>query len=355
MKKNLFLTAIIATIGFYSCNKSGESIRKTVQDTITAKINADVLTAGIKVAYGTNVVDSVFPAASMDASAPVLDTPFTKVYQVFKGGYLTVYPHNLSGNVAGYYVQIVGAKSYFKVDYTKAIGLRRAAANGKNGARGYGDGFIDSAIVLKMPASIDSGIFYIKYAAYDTLNNVSNADTSLVIVLQEGSEVVNDSLIGTWRHMYTSCYSDGKYQCIWSLDTGYMLMSYYDCVDGLLVKNISATDVVIPHQIAHFDDRITFDKFGMTINYIGSYKILNLQASSCSNYIYDYQSNDTFVRKGTISYDAATRKLTQIYPSADHVGFGYSTYSLLELADSSFTIVLPSSATFKSVYKYIKQ
>jgi hypothetical protein len=351
MKKILLLTAIIATVGLYSCNKNGENIRKPIQDTIaaSAKVNADVLTAGIKVAYGTNIADSVFPAASTTPSAPVLDTPFTKIYQVYKGGYLTIYPHNLSGNVAGYYVQIVGAKSYFKVDYTKANGLRRA------NARGHGDGFIDSAIVFKMPASIVGDTFYIKYAAYDTLNNVSHADTATVVVIQQGTDVVSDSLMGIWRHTYTSCYSDGKYQCVWSLDTGYVESYYYECVNGLLVQNVSATAVVIPHQIAHFEDRITFDKFGMTINYIASYKMLNLQTSSCSNYVYDYQGNDTIVRKGTISYDAATRKLTQIYPSADHVGFGYSTYTVLELTDSSFTILLPSSAAFSSVYKYIKE
>jgi uncharacterized protein YqkB len=346
MKKFLFLTAIIATIGFYSCNKNVESVREIVTDTTSAKINADVLTAGIKVAYGTNIADSVFPAPSKGTSAPVLDTPFAKIYQVFKGGYLTIYPHNLSGNVAGYYVQIVGAKSYFKVDYTKAVGLRKA--KNKNSARGYGDGFIDSAIVIKMPAAIDVDSFYIKYAAYDTLNHVSNADTALVIIQQEGSDVMNDSLMGTWRHLYTKCTSE---LCIWSADTGYMTSYLYECKNGLLVQNNSQIATWIPREVAHFDERFTFDQYGMTINYNSYYKVLNLKTSSCSDYVYDYRSSDTTVQKGTTSYDATSRKLTLIYSSTDQVGFTYSTYTLLELADSSFTILSSSS----TAYKFIKQ
>ncbi|PSL26424.1 hypothetical protein [Chitinophaga ginsengisoli] len=350
MKKYLLLSTIVAFIGFYSCTKNGDNVKRSSPDSL-ARINPDVLTAGIKVAYGTNIVNAVFPTTSNLSSAPVLDTPFTKIYGVFKGGYLTIIPHNLSGNVAGYYVQIAGAASYFKVDYTKASGFRRAGVDDRNTARGLGTGFIDSAIVIKLPASIESGTFHLIYAAYDTLNHVSNVTTVQVIVLDGENNAVNDSLVGTWRYLYGSCNPDEKLPCSWSPDTGYRVSYYYECVNGLLVHNNTSTAMAIPYEVGHFDDRITFRKDGFTADYKEYVKVLNVENSTCSNYVYDYENsdNDTTLTIGALSFDAASRKLTLIFKSHSSVGLTYKTFTLAELTDSSFTFLYGSRAL-----KYIR-
>src|SRR6186713_2870048 len=109
MKKILFFGALVGTVTFYACKK-GETITvtNTVHDTTTntikvfasGKINGDSLSSDINVAYGARISDSTFPAASTDASAPVLDTTYSRTYTVIPSRYLTVYPPNVAGYVA---------------------------------------------------------------------------------------------------------------------------------------------------------------------------------------------------------------------------------------------------------------
>ncbi|GAA3931412.1 hypothetical protein GO495_15740 [Chitinophaga oryziterrae] len=388
MKKIILFGALAGVVGFYACKKDDKTVTvtNTVHDTTvvnifaSGKVNADVLTAGLKVAYATPVADSVLPAASTNASAPVLDTTYNRVYNVVKSRYLTIYPPNVAGYVAGYYVQIVGAKSYFKVDYTQANGLRKAARQARlasvskaagdaristknlSGTRGTGDGYIDSTIVFKLPASINGDTFYVKYAAYDTLNRVSRSITSMVIILPEGSDALTDSLTGTWRYNAYKEYSNGQFTSDWQIDTGNVSSyQYYNCNKGMLIAADVETMYYLPYNTYSFTWQYTLGKYNMTQQRRYLYKYLDLNNSSCSNYIYLVNYDYNGLNTGGFSYDRSSKKLTLVYDdngTASNVNLSYDTYYLSEINDS--TLILSGTGesgddNYKELYKFIKQ
>ena len=348
MKKILLFSALAGTMVFYACKKDGTTttITNNVHDTTTltvfasGKVNGETLSNGINVGYGTRVSDSVLPAASTDASAPVLDPTYNKQYSVVKSRYLTIYPPNVSGNVAGYYVQIVGAKTYFKIDYTQAKGVRKAAkqarvAKNNGAARGDGDGFIDSSIVLKLPATFNGDTFYVKYAAFDTANRVSNAITAFVKVLPEGTDSFTDSLSGSWLYSSYRDYTNGTYNSDWQIDTGNASYQYYTCNNGLLSAADAETDIYLPYSAYSYTWMYTFAKYGMIESYSNTGKYLDTEASTCSNYVYGINYNYSGQTAGGISYDRVSKKITFIYEnSGSNINLNYDTYNLSALTDS---------------------
>jgi hypothetical protein len=389
MKKVLLFSAIAGMVTFYACKKGDTvTVTKDVHDTTTntvtvfasGKINGDSLSTGINVAYGTRISDSTLPAASTDAAAPVLDTTYNKVYKVVKSRYLTIYPPNVSGFVSGYYVQIVGAKSYFKIDYPAAEGFRKAArkaelarlskeTNGRestkpvNTARGTGEGYIDSTIVFKLPASVNGDTFYIKYAAYDESNRVSKPVTAMVVFLPSASAGLTDSLTGNWRYMYHSDYYNGVVDDDWSVDTGYSYNSYYNCTDNKLTGAESETEYYIPYYIRSYNRGYTLGKYSMTYFYRTSRQYINLDLSSCSNPVYDLGNVSQYQDNGGYSYDARSKKITFITDGNgegySNIDLSYNTYYLSSLTDSTMILSAQGGESaddnYTDLYKYIKQ
>jgi hypothetical protein len=385
MKKVLLFAAFAGMVSLYACKK-GETttITKDVHDTTTntvtvfasGKINGDSLSTAINIAYGTRISDSTLPAASTDADAPVLDTTYSRTYSVVRSRYLTIYPPNVSGYVAGYYVQIVGAKSYFKIDYPAAEGLRKAArkdklarlskaTNGRisakniSGARGTGDGYIDSTIVLKLPASVNGDTFFIKYVAYDLQNRVSKPVTATVVFLPEGSAGMTDSLTGDWHYYSYRDYNNGQYDGDWSVDTGYASYQYYTCDGTTLTGTEALTNYYLPYNTYTYTWTYQLGKFSMLSTNNGVYKYLDLESSTCSNYVYninDRWDDDDYI--GGYSYDPISKKITFISDGNSSLDLNYDSYYLSELTDS--TMVLSYSrddedSNSKELYKFIKK
>jgi hypothetical protein len=392
MKKILLFGTIAGMVSLYACKKDGTTttVTNTVHDTTTntvtvfasGKINGDSLSTGINVAYGTRISDSTLPAASNDGDAPVLDTTYSRIYSVVRSRYLTIYPPNVAGYVAGYYVQIVGAKSYFKIDYPAAVAGRKAAKKAElarlsketdgristkpvKTARGTGDGYIDSTIVLKLPASVRGDTFYVKYAAYDLSNRVSKAITAMVVILSEGSAGLTDSLTGNWRYLGYQEYYNGTPEGDFSVDTTYSYYGYYNCDGTTLSGTESETEYYLPYQIRSYNEGYQLGKYSMVYSYLSTRQYLNLEQSSCSNLFYDLSIRNQYQNYGGYSYDSRSKKITFINDGNgngySNIDLSYDSYYLSALTDS--TMILSgvnngensSDDNYTQLNKYIKQ
>jgi hypothetical protein len=377
MKKVLLFGALAGIVTFYACKK-GETITvtNTVHDTTintvtvfaSGKINGDSLSASINVAYGTRISDSTLPAASTDDAAPVLDTNYNKVYSVIRSRYLTIYPPNVAGYVAGYYVQIVGAKSYFKIDYPAAEAERKAAREAKsarlsktNNARGNGEGYIDSTIVLKLPASVNGDTFYIKYAAYDLSNRVSKPVTAMVVFLPEASAGLTDSLTGYWKYTYYKYSHNGVFENDWRIDTSTSYSQYYSCDGTTLTATSQETDYFLPYQTYTYSWDYKLGKSSMVNYNRGNGSYLDLTNSTCSSlsYVANYSySEETY---GGYTYDPISQKITFIYDGNgngySNIDLSYDTYYLSELTATSMILSYQSDddENYTDLYKFIKQ
>lgn len=365
MKLNHTFVALAGVLFVYACKKEDKTVTvtETIHDTIVntiplnTAVNADELTAGIAVGYGTKVSDATFPAPTADG--PVLDTSYHKLYQVVEGNYLVIYPPNFSGYVAGYYVQIAGAKSYFKIDYTKAKGLRKAS---NNGARNYATatGYVDSTIVIKIPLAVTGNYFNLVYAAYDSLNRVSLPVTTTVTIMPQGSAAFNDSLNGTWSYASFRYYGDGYNNYVWTDDTlsSYSL-KYYTCNNGKLVESAGKTDLQLTYYgfVEHKD--LIFSGYSYSEVSTSFYRTLDLVNSSCSSYTYTYTPSYGGTQNGLISYDASTRKLTMITNASSNFAFEYYTYQIISLTDHQLILGYniydeASDAQYLYLYQYVK-
>lgn len=327
MNKILLACTIIGTIGFFSCKKEKTvTVTNTVHDTTyvavvtSGKVHADSLTTGLKLAYATTVADSAFPAATTAEGTPVLDTMFDRTYTAQPGSFLTIYPPNVSGYVKGYYVQIVGAHSYFKIDFPAVDMTLKTRAKTYQGARGNGDGpNIDSTIAIRLPAAIKGDTFYIKYAAYDESNHVSNAIIATVKLLPVATGATIDSLKGTWIvNGYKSRYN-GHTEVEWYFENYYNAGagSYYAC-DG---QTLSATSY--SPGLPYYYQRMGFNKYGyifsgssLTTFSETKFSVFNLAASTCADTVYTSDPNlDQYNKAQMLGYtfDAPSRKLTFYY------------------------------------------
>lgn len=337
MKKILFFLLISA--GFYACKKDTTTTPVKNEDTIISVVYADTLTSQVKVGYATNIADT-FPVASADASAPVLDSVHTQVYKVAKGRYLVVKPKVLSGTPVGYYVQIAGANSYFKVDYTQASNLRRSAI--QKGMRAAG-GISDSTIVFKLPDTIQEDTFYVKYAAYDAQNKVSNTVAEQVLVLPDVNNAAADSLYANWRFVGVKHTLNGQAYDDWSIDTlRPSSYAYYRCVDNKLVAGSDQSSLHIPATLARMVEILTFTRTTCTDNYTDYDLSIDIANSSCSNYLYTVTKEYKYLVNvvSGLSYNPATRQLIIVDEDLS-TGLTYRTYQVTELTSTIMVLSYP--------------
>jgi hypothetical protein len=303
MKKIILFSVAACSLAFYACKKDSNNDTTIPPVDIPADtLDATALTAATTVGFATNVKGDI-PAASSDGPLLKVDGYDNRTYSAISDRYIVIYPQSVSGYIAGYYVKINGADSYFKVVYPKTDGLRKASDK-HTGLREEGDNS-DSAIVIKLPASIQTDTFTIKYAAYDTLNRVSNTLTAFVNLVAIDSSS-NSLLSGNYK---ISRYShDGKqwYDQL-SSDSASVV-----CNDGVL--NYCEGDCMkIVSYTNGYSFSLQFDgkkQLGLTQQYIN--RQLNLEGSTCSTPAYDDYSNQANTLLGGYSYNAASKTLLLI-------------------------------------------
>lgn len=334
MKKIILFSALACCVAFfYACSKDS-----TPADTATEEpadtIDPVALSATVKVGYATSVIGDI-PAASTDGPTLLTEGYDKRVYTAINNRYIVIYPQSDKGYVAGYYIKINGAGSYFKIDYSKASGLRKAAHH--HGLREDGD-HADSSIVIKLPAGLKGDTFSVKYAAYDSLNRVSNALTAVINLVAPDS-ASNSLLAGTWRF---NRYKDNDEE--WSSPQAYGVDSSrqdYTCNDGLLEPGCSTESCMnIAWQL--YGETAQDISFAANNQYSERHArvddILDTESSSCSNLVYDKGRgfDDTFI--GGYSYNAKTKMLLIIYDGNggkyEGTNISTSTYTVSELSSS---------------------
>src|ERR1700739_1649617 len=116
MKKYL-ISALACLAIFAACKKTDNNSSSTSSTSSINPADANAVTSSIKVWHGS-VVSGTPPASTNNTNAPVLDgTGSSQSITTYKGGYAIIHPSVESGAIAGYYLKVNGANSYFKVDY----------------------------------------------------------------------------------------------------------------------------------------------------------------------------------------------------------------------------------------------
>jgi hypothetical protein len=332
MKRILLAGTIACTVGLLSCTKEKTvTVTNTVHDTTTltiwpsGQINGDSLSAGLKLAYSATVNNATFPAASTSADAPALDSLFDRTYTASKGGLLTIYPANTRGYVKGYYVQIVGAKSYFNVDLSLANSLRKKRAEARaakthskdHAVRGNGEGYVDGILAFEIPASLNGDTFYVKYAAYDQENRVSNSTIATVVLLPSVSNAIVDSLKGTWDYKGYKNYSYGQLNESWTPPYSYEYnYNTYSCTDNVLTQDPSGS-YYLPYYKRNDYTTFTFNGSQVSYSYRYIYSDLNLSLSTCSDTVYNENEESYSYTTLGYTFDAKSRKITIYYSDDD--------------------------------------
>lgn len=352
MNKSLILTVVACGMALYACKKT-ETVVTTVTpppetvviDTTPAPvktIDPIALSAALKIGYGGTSVKGSFPASSADAAAPKLDPDYNnRIYSAVKNRYVVIFPRTTAGYVAGYYLTVNGADSYYKIDYPAFVAERKAARQQKYSGLRENGGHEDSSIVIKLPADIKGDTFTISYAAYDLQNRVSNTISAIVRVI--GSKDTNDDskLIGSWK-VAAYRYNNQDWQEDYEV---YKPTTPIWCNNGEL---FSYQNGEFLGDIPYASYRYTgFHNFGAQNVYSERIDIrdsvLNYDLSSCSKLVYEETGKRENLYSGGYSYDASSKKITLIY---DENGSEY--------ADNTFTesyYVEEINATKMVIYK----
>jgi len=318
MKKVLLLGVVACAAVLYSCKKDSDGNNTPTGSDTLHLADRSTINDKIKVAYGTKAKGEI-PAATTTTGTPVLTEPYDLTGAV-AGRYIVIQPA-FDGEttpvaaIKGYYVKVTGSDAYFKVDYTKARGLRRAPGKLDQLAR-EGD-YIDSAIVIKLPENVIADTISFAYAAYDSLNHVSNQIIVTADVRAKGNAEVNKTFAGNWR--FTGLFFNGSQQIdLTKPDSTYESLS---CIDGQLqpcIQDDGCEDYL--YSIANIKDIYTFSENNNSLieHVEQDARVLDKENSTCSNLVYTSEKGDNNTIGGW-SYNPDTNLFIMVF---DNNGFG---------------------------------
>lgn len=312
MKKIILFSVVACSVAFYACKKDDKDTTTTPPDTqIPADtLNPSALSAGTTVGSAISAKGDI-PATSSGAPVLEVDGYDNRTYYAVSGRYIVIYPKSASGFIAGYYVKINGADSYFKVNYAKAAAERKAARKTNKhygNLREEGDN-ADSSIVIKLPADITGDTFSIKYAAYDSLNRVSNTLTAIVNLLRTDS-ASSSAISGRWffnrqkrnNNDWTSWAETDSSSITCNEPQGRV----YECYDNSCHKVLSYYRGDSSFYEFDAKQKVTYTSYEI-------YRYLNWEASSCDALVYSSKGDDNArTQAAGYSYNAATKTFTFI-------------------------------------------
>jgi hypothetical protein len=334
MKRIILFSVVACSMAFFACKKDSKTDTTTPTDETVASIDPVALSAAVKIGYATNITGDL-PAASADGPTLYIDGYENRTYYAVNNRYVVIYPQSDKGFVAGYYVKINGAQTYFKVDYKAAAGARKL--NKSQGSREEGDNS-DSSIVIKLPTGLIGDTFSIKYAAYDTLNRVSNSITAIVSIIASKDSTDNSLLYGTWRYNRSKLnYNDWDAPQSYKIDTTYV---NYSCVNSILQSCTEgySCEPYINNIIGKVSNDEIFSANNLfTSHYARIYRILETGNSTCSNLVYtNYDAN--YFYTGGYTYNNTTKVLTLIYDGSGNSNSGNNIstvqYTVSELSST---------------------
>ncbi len=257
--------------------------------------DANALTEAI-VVNGATEVGGDPPAPSSDPNAPEIEDPGDEVS--VQGGELNLELPVISGTVAGVYLQIPGADSYFDIPASALAGGRIA--------QDY------EQFSIELPDNIQPGTFCVEYCVYDSENLVSNIVTVCIEVGELGG-ANSDFLIGVWN-ITKLVFEEGgttRTQTIGEPFTETFTETLV-CADG------QTTDQV---EIEETEDiefiRITFSENGaLRFEESGEETEADLSTSTCESVVYNTRPySDDFT--GAWSYEEENDRLVLIINEVD--------------------------------------
>ncbi|MEP1094077.1 MAG: hypothetical protein ABJG78_03155 [Cyclobacteriaceae bacterium] len=251
--------------------------------------DANALTEGLSIT-GATLETGDPPAPSSDPNAPEIDDPGDKI--AFQGGDLTLGLDVSSGDVAGVYLQIPGADSYYDIPASALMGGRIAED--------------DQAFSIELPDNIEPGTFCVDYCVYDSDARVSNVVNVCVTVGELGG-ANSEFLIGTWNVTMLVHVEGGETRTeIIGEPFSETYVETLTCADGQ-TKEIEYEET----------ENIDFIKFSFSENGAlrleeeGEETYLDFSASTCEDLVF---KTDTYMDDfgGGWSYEEANNRLVMI-------------------------------------------
>lgn len=257
--------------------------------------DADALTENLAIA-GASLIAGDPPDPSGDPDAPEIDDPGDEVG--LQGGGLTFDLDVNSGNVAGVYLQIPGADSYFDIPASALQGGRIAID--------------EQAFSIRLPDNIEPGEFCIEYCVYDSEARVSNVVFVCVEVGELGGEN-SEFLIGTWNVTMLVFVDGGETRTqIIGEPFSKTLIATLTCSDGQSTDDIEYKETEDVDFI-----RVSFGAGGaLRFEEEGEETYLNFNSSTCEEpaFVTDTYDDDF---GGAWSYKEASNRLVMIVNEVD--------------------------------------
>jgi hypothetical protein len=169
---------IVTFLTVISCNPD-EPIQPTEE--LIDPSNANALTQVLIMPSGTQTIPGQPPAPS-GQGAPTVSSQLTNVLGSNGSSAPLTYDYsNVSNNLGGCYVQVVGANRYFNIPYGSSSGS---------------SGTLSLPIVI--PTNVDAGQFCVDFCVYNLNGRVSNIIRTCVTVIRLGTGALQISL--TWSN-----------------------------------------------------------------------------------------------------------------------------------------------------------
>lgn len=276
----LCITSIMA-----SCKKHDDDGGNA--DALVDPANANALAGVVVTPSGTTVRNGSMPAPTGGVGTPHITAQITNVLTSNGSTALFYYSYsNVVANLAGFYVQIEGAGSYFTIPYS-----------GSAGASGQIN------LPLGLPANVAGGNFCLLFSVYDGAGHVSNQVKVCAEVLRLGTGSLQISL--SWN---TATDQD-----LWVTDPSNTKIYYFnktsstggrldrDDVDGFGPENIfwltNAPDGTYNVQVNDYDNTSSPNTCYVTISSPGKSKSFNVTTQRGST------ATVATIRKSGTSYE----------------------------------------------------
>ncbi|MEM9340024.1 MAG: hypothetical protein AAGA66_14910, partial [Bacteroidota bacterium] len=272
-----------------SCDdeENNQAIEEDVQLSDANAVSESITVPGAEVESGDP------PEPSQDPEAPELSGEDVDALSV-QGGELFIDLELLSGDVAGIYLQIPGADSYFDIPASAFLGGRVADDDGP-------------AFSLELPDNIEPGEFCADVCVYDSDERVSNVIEVCVTVSELGGEN-SDFLIGTWNITQFVDEFDGE------VDTRVVGVLDIDSLDFpfLCEGGQETKDVTVEVSEKTNFVKVTFSGNGaLKIEESREEKYVDFESSTCEDVQFKEKEDDS-VAEGGWSYDNDTDQLILI-------------------------------------------
>ncbi len=350
MKKLLLFGVLACAVAFYACKKDdGGGGTETEQpekiDTIHLG-DRTMLATKVKVAFGL-YTPGAMPAASGVAGSPVL-TEDKNIVNAISGRYIVVKPNftYYESTIKGFYVTINGSGAHFKVDYSANRGFYREAVGMPTTLGRQGD-YIDSSIIIKLPPYIIGDTLSVTYAAYDSLNHISNHVKGLVRIHSQNGIAEYQDFVGSWK-VNRRTDANGKWQNYYLPDTS---RTNFTCVDSKVQYCINSNSqcfegIAAISGVTKYDMMFT-DQNEFSELFSASATRVLLDNSTCDKLAYGTQTQ-TKLEKGGWSFDAESKILTIVVDNNGLEFANFYSYSVkfLEMTPQAITIVNTANTSY---------